>query len=59
MSEHEIKTLKDQLDRIEKTLQPIADAYNAAQRLGAWGKYLLYFIASILGILLTIKNLKK
>ena len=59
MSEQEIRQLKDQLDRIEKTLEPIADAYNAAARLGTWGKYILYFIASVLGILLSIKQLKK
>ena len=59
MSEHEIQQLKTQLDRIEKTLEPIAEAYNAAQRLGVWAKYLLWIIASILGILLTIKQLKK
>jgi hypothetical protein len=59
MSESEIKLLKEQLDRIETTLKPIAEAYNAASKLGTWAKYALYIVASILGILLTIKQLRK
>ena len=58
MSESEIRLLREQLDRIETTLKPIAEAYYAASRLGSWAKYLLYIIAAILGILLTIKQLK-
>lgn len=59
MSEKEIESLRTQLDRIEKTLKPIAEAYNAVGKLGTWAKYILYFIASVLGIILSIKQLKK
>lgn len=53
------KEFQGSISRIERKLDPISDAYNAASKLGAWAKYLLYFIATMVGIALTFRELFK
>lgn len=47
------------LDNIDEKLNPIHDAYMAANRLGSWAKIGLYFVGAVLGIVIAIKQIFK
>lgn len=49
--------LRDEIREIKETLQPIADAFNAVSKLGSWGRAFLAFIAIMVGLVLSIRQL--
>jgi len=45
-----------ELAAINKKLDPIYEAYNAVSILGTWAKYILYIVATVLGIILAARQ---
>ncbi len=56
--EEHTRLLNERLDGFEKKLNPISELYVNANTFGSWIKKILIFIALVLGLLLTYKQLR-
>lgn len=53
----EMKEAMDgRFDTMDKKISPMIEAYQAAIKLGAWAKYLLWFLGAAVGLFLAIKQ---
>ena len=53
------KAINDRLDSFEKKLKPISELYVNANTFGSWIKKLLILIALVVGLLLSIRQLRQ
>jgi hypothetical protein len=43
----------------QKDIDSLLEIYRTAMQLGKWGRYVLYIVGAVLGILLSIKKLRQ